>query len=72
MSWIVKHKNVKVLVGNKNEWAVDGYGLNWNKAQAEAHALLCEFKAHNIPYEVVEVKEVVEDTVKETKKKDLL
>ena len=63
MSWIVRHKNPKVTK-NKDGWSVDGIDLGWNKTQAEFHALLCEFEAQNITYEIVEVKEktdLVED-----------
>ena len=56
MSWLVRHKNVKVLVGSKDEWAIDGHGANWTKEQAKYHVFLCEFEAHKIPYEIVEEK----------------
>ena len=53
MSYIVKHKNPKVL-GTKDGtvWVIDGEGLNWTKEAAEKHALNCEFAAHQIPFEV--------------------
>lgn len=51
--WVVKHKNTEV-VGQREEWAVDGAGLNWTKTQAEVHAARCEFEEHGIPFQVVE------------------
>lgn len=55
MSYIVKHKNPKVPdTKNGTVWLIDGEGLNWTKDAAEKHALICEFAAHGIPFEITE------------------
>lgn len=63
--WIVKHKNKKVeMIGS--EWAVDGDGLSWTREDAATHALKCEFKEHDIPFQLVEIKEREKETIKKS------
>lgn len=53
-AYIVKHKNPKVpATAGGTAWAADGLGLDWTRAEAQAHATRCEFAVHGIPFEVV-------------------